>query len=424
MFGQFLLPVSGNEVDYILFRMIEEDLIESTFVSNRSSKYYMHLKQDPSKSKSAQNTFYVRKHHPFSSGLSRAFTNEKRINIFDQPEEEDLERDDFKLHKQLAHEGFNPLEIAKVIRNDDIDELQEIASHPNFNSNAKISKSQYERYTELCNKDVTLIQYAAFYGSIKCFKFLMLNYAKLKGVFEYAIAGGNIEIFHHCIEFYPENLERAYEIAIKYHRNDIFVYLCENENANQENDGTFNVNGTSFGLPQNAILKKKSENAKKFVDFDPAYKFGDGFNLYTSAPSKSTGPKGLSFNIFHAPSKSTGFKSGFGSTTSAPSNSTGFKSSFGLSSNTTSAPSNSTGFKSSFGLSSNTTSAPSNSTGFKSSFGLTSNTTSAPSNSTGFKSSFGLSSNTTSAPSNSTGFKSGFGLSSNTTSAPSNSTRI
>ena len=41
-------------------------------------------------------------------------------------------KDNWKLHKQLVENGVNPLEIAKVIWNDDVEKLQEIYSQSNF----------------------------------------------------------------------------------------------------------------------------------------------------------------------------------------------------------------------------------------------------------------------------------------------------
>ena len=43
----------------------------------------------------------------------------------------------------------------------------------------------------------------AFFGSIKCFNFLLLNESKLENTFKYAISGGDLEIIHLCEQKRP-----------------------------------------------------------------------------------------------------------------------------------------------------------------------------------------------------------------------------
>ena len=57
---------------------------------------------------------------------------------------EELKKDDWRLHKQFIQKGVNPSNIAKAIRNDDIENLQEISSHTNFDFNQIIEPSLYE----------------------------------------------------------------------------------------------------------------------------------------------------------------------------------------------------------------------------------------------------------------------------------------
>ena len=80
-----------------------------------------------------------------------------------------------ELHEKYVCEGVNPLEIAKVIRNDDIEKLQEMSSRPNFNFNQTIPPALYERYSFINKENVSLINYSSFFESIKCFHFLLLN---------------------------------------------------------------------------------------------------------------------------------------------------------------------------------------------------------------------------------------------------------
>ena len=141
---------------------------------------------------------------------------------------EALKKNDWELHKQLVQEGVNPSNLARAIRNDDVEKFQEISSQANFDFNQTIKPSLYERCSFINKEDVSLVDYAAFFGSIKCFRFLLLNGQKIKSTFKYAVAGGNLEIIHHC-EQNQTSFERSYQAAIEFHRNDIFYYLYENK---------------------------------------------------------------------------------------------------------------------------------------------------------------------------------------------------
>ena len=100
------------------------------------------------------------------------------------------------------------------------------SSQPKFDFNQTIEPSLYERCSFVNTENVSLIDFAAFFGSIKCFKFLLLNGSNTKNTGKYAVAGGNLEILHLC-EQNHSTFEGSYEAAIKYHRNDIFHYLYE-----------------------------------------------------------------------------------------------------------------------------------------------------------------------------------------------------
>ena len=81
----------------------------------------------------------------------------------------------------------------------------------------------------------TLIQCAAFFGSIKCFKYLLLNDADLtmldglsRSLVHFAIAGGNLEIIW-IISHLKLSFDGSLQIAARFHRKDIFHWLMENK---------------------------------------------------------------------------------------------------------------------------------------------------------------------------------------------------
>ena len=66
---------------------------------------------------------------------------------------------------------------------------------------------------------------AALFGSVKCFKYLMMNeYQIQEDVCKTAIAGGNIEIVHLC-EQNGLLFNECLELAVMYHRYDLFEWL-------------------------------------------------------------------------------------------------------------------------------------------------------------------------------------------------------
>ena len=78
-------------------------------------------------------------------------------------------------------------------------------------------------------KQIKLIELAAFSKSSQIFINLILNYAKVnENLIDYAIADGNPEIIQICEEKQCEVTLRTIEFSIRYYQNDIFNWLVEN----------------------------------------------------------------------------------------------------------------------------------------------------------------------------------------------------
>lgn len=121
--------------------------------------------------------------------------------------------------------------IVQAILNDDIDVLADIISKSNFDINCEtIPKSLFE-INDFLFESIP-IEFAAFLGSTKCFKYLLLNskYIDYDKLFKYAIAGGNCEIIHTVEEKCEIESNHNYllDLAILYMRNDIIPYLINN----------------------------------------------------------------------------------------------------------------------------------------------------------------------------------------------------
>ena len=135
----------------------------------------------------------------------------------------------------LYLEGESPNPISKAIRNDDLETFQFFVNSK-FNNleefsykYGSIKRSIYERKS-IINKNVKPIEYAAFFGSEKCFKYLLMNECRLDLAAKYAIAGSNSEIIHICHQ-QNSSFKDSLILSIRYHRWEITEWLLETLNV-------------------------------------------------------------------------------------------------------------------------------------------------------------------------------------------------
>lgn len=104
----------------------------------------------------------------------------------------------------------------------------------------KIEPLVYETNDFLLNKTPNLMEYAAFYGSIQIFNYLLMNGFELSGsLWPFAIHSNNAEIIRILEENHIQPNEKSYnkciKESIKCHYNDIADYILENyENIEQD----------------------------------------------------------------------------------------------------------------------------------------------------------------------------------------------
>ena len=167
----------------------------------------------------------------------------KNFDIMSQLYEDDIleYQDNFN---ELRKQGENHNYICQLIRKDSIDEFISYINKTNLSLNSSIPNSLFETNPFLIensidrmdsiykdDKHISLIEYAAFYGSIRIFKYLLANEVELKpSLFLYAIHGENSEIIHlieEC-EIKDISFQQCYEEAIKCHHNQIANYIYDN----------------------------------------------------------------------------------------------------------------------------------------------------------------------------------------------------
>ena len=149
--------------------------------------------------------------------------NFKYIKLLDQIP------DNFEINRK---NGENEDYLCKVIQRDEIEEFISIVNRENISlKNTIIKHSIFDTNEFLLNQNYTsIIEYAAFYGSIQIFQYLKYNDVKLHPyLWLYAIHSNNAEIIHHLEENEIESFDMSYydclNESIKCHHNDIADYI-------------------------------------------------------------------------------------------------------------------------------------------------------------------------------------------------------
>lgn len=130
------------------------------------------------------------------------------------------------LSHEILEAKFTP--ILQIIIDDDVDSLQEFSREINFDFNRRVEKSIY---IDINKNELTLLEFASFCGSAKCFRYLMINGAilpqKLTVATQYPIIGQNTEI----IRIYEQNKFSFYLHAligsITVRNKEIFRWIME-----------------------------------------------------------------------------------------------------------------------------------------------------------------------------------------------------
>ncbi|KAK8880721.1 hypothetical protein M9Y10_003408 [Tritrichomonas musculus] len=93
--------------------------------------------------------------------------------------------------------GQNESHICKLIRKDMIEDFLIVVNQTNLSIKSNVPNSLFETNSFLVGKEIALIEYAAFFGSIQVFNYLYKNGIELKpSLLVYAIHGNNPELIH------------------------------------------------------------------------------------------------------------------------------------------------------------------------------------------------------------------------------------
>lgn len=132
---------------------------------------------------------------------------------------------------EMCKLGENDTYICSLIRNDLIIEFISYVNRNNISFTSRIKQSIFETNSFLLiNNEITLIEYAAFYGSTQIFNFLRFNNVEMSPkLWLYAIHSKNPEMIHLLEEnqVKPE-IEDCLIESIKCHHNDFAEYILNN----------------------------------------------------------------------------------------------------------------------------------------------------------------------------------------------------
>lgn len=166
-------------------------------------------------------------------------SEENETRVFDvlntQNLVEPLIQDDFLLLKRCREFGYTvDNELIAILINDDVNSLQKLTAMPDFDIDQIIEPSLFSR-SAILQDSSTPIAFSAAFGSVECFKFLLLNKASLEfetwndvstTLASFAVAGGNTEIVR-LVEQENCSFDSAIYVSVQYHQNSIFYWLYQ-----------------------------------------------------------------------------------------------------------------------------------------------------------------------------------------------------
>ncbi|KAK8857406.1 hypothetical protein M9Y10_015811 [Tritrichomonas musculus] len=219
--------------------------IFNIFKNNKKILLFLIEKQFIKIDKSLSSIFILPKYEKL--GYPTFFINE--IRKFSQnPKIREVVKNEPENCEEKRKIGQNDSQICEIIRDDSLDKFISYVNEKNLPLSSKIERSSFETNPFLLRNEPTLIEYAAFFGSIKIFKYLHENKVDLsKSLWFYSIHGQNIELIHLLENNHIEPEDNTYQEclreAIKCHHNEIAYYIKHNLLVKEEGkDGKPKIN--------------------------------------------------------------------------------------------------------------------------------------------------------------------------------------
>lgn len=178
--------------------------------------------------------------------------------------------------KKNRKRGENPSPICSLIRGDRIERFVTFTNENNIPLNYTLTPSEFETNFMLLQKDrISLVEYAAFNGSIEIFKYLIkyIDIKKPKRLAKFAIHGNCSEIITMLEEKYGVDYNfELLNISIMCHTNDITNYILDNidiENSVSSKIAcNYGINAYNFAfITENAMWDKDNISIFSINDY-------------------------------------------------------------------------------------------------------------------------------------------------------------
>lgn len=166
------------------------------------------------------------KYHHFFYPEIKQYLESQDINKI----EEEIQEKDMKEFKRLRKIGENESFLCNLIRNDLIVDFISLYSRNVLILQSTIIPSLYETNSFLINKEISIMEYACFFGSVQIIRFLLLNNIQFQPQdWLFAIHSNNAELIHileenHVMPPYG-TFNICFDEAIKCHNNEIAHYI-------------------------------------------------------------------------------------------------------------------------------------------------------------------------------------------------------
>lgn len=219
----------------------------------------------------------------------------------------ELSENEWKLLRE-RREGHNPRSLHHILRFDNLEELRNLAAHPNFDVDAPVRSSVFEP-TAILLDDPPMLCYAAFYGAVKCCQFLILEGADLKKtdasgrtLAQFAVAGGHIKCVR-MVDSYNCDFTDTIDCAAEYHHSEIFRWLHQNKAKLGPRSGLMihtaayanNVKHVLYCLSHGVDVNLRNGNEKTPLHIAAEGGFLDVLNILLSQPDIDVNARDLCF---------------------------------------------------------------------------------------------------------------------------------
>ena len=132
-----------------------------------------------------------------------------------------------EIKEEYLNTGENEKQICQIIRQDSIDDFINYLTTNNVHINDYIPPSIYETNLLLLkHKNVSLIEYASFYGSMNIFNYLKMKCAIIDyQTYKFAIHSDNQIMISNFEEYIKQDIKKCLKFAHKYHSFNILEYV-------------------------------------------------------------------------------------------------------------------------------------------------------------------------------------------------------